>query len=179
MENELTGKPIFRNYKEFGDSDIVLTLRCLTEQKSLIKLEVQESERKLNLLHQELKDKKQELLLNTDFKAEGITNQAGREAFISKDIDVIILQNLIQEQEKNVQYSRNKYDMITDEQSNYKLLIRLEISRRQTAAETVLFEPRLPPEDLDKLLGEWDKMVKNEAEPAHLVNLEDLEKGAE
>ena len=129
MIHELSGKPVFRNYKEFGDKDIVLTLRCLTEQKALIKLDVQEAERKLNCLHTDLKDKKQELLLNTDFKAEGITNQAGREAFMSKDKEVVNLQNLIKEQEKNVEYSRNKYDMITDEQSNYKLLIRLETSR--------------------------------------------------
>lgn len=158
MENELTGKPVFRNYKEFGDKDIVLTLRCLTEQKALIKLDVQQAERKLNLLHQDLKDKKQELLLNTDFKAEGITNQAGRDAFISKDKEVVNLQNLIKEQEKNVEYSRNKYDMITDELSNYKLLIRLEISRRQTAQETTLKED---PINFSEILRDLDSRRTN------------------
>lgn len=193
MENELTGKKVFRNYNEFGDSDIALTLRCLTEQKSLIKLDVQQAEDNLSLLRedlkkvtQNLKDKKEDLLLNTDFEALKITNQPKRNAYVNKHEDVKKIEKEItdyethiKEAQKNVQYSQNRYDMITEEQSNYKLLIRLEISRRQTAQETVLAEP-----DLDKLLEAFDNTIKafeksSAEEYDSLITLEDLEKGAE
>lgn len=167
MKHELSGKPVFRNYKEFGDKDIVLTLRCLTEQKSLIKLDVQEAENNLSILRedlkgitQSLKDKKEDLLLNTDFEALNITNQPKRNAYVNKHEDVKKIEKEIKdykmnitEAQKNVQYSQNRYDMITEEQSNYKLLIRLEISRRQTAQETVLCEG---PVDLEQLKEDMD-----------------------
>ena len=172
-------KGLKRDYTEFGDESIVNSLRGLTIGKYNAKLSLQQAEEThdlaketLKLKQSDLKSIQEQIRLDTDFKAQGITNKEGREAYISKQENVKKAVEVVNESEKIVKKSRkdmqfyeNEYNLISDELSNYRLFIRLEISRRQRATETILFEPPLTPEDLDKLFEEWDKMVKNEPVP--------------
>jgi hypothetical protein len=124
-------KERFVTYKEFGDDDIVLSLRELTEQKYDVKDQLNMAEHDLINEEMGLKAKRQALLLVTDFKSKNITNQAGRDAYVEKQNIVKEYKEGIEVLKKRVEQFKGEYELICDTLSNYRLLIRLEISRRE------------------------------------------------
>lgn len=121
-------KERFVTYKEFKDDDIVLSLRELTEQKYDVKSELEDAERRYNALTKRINKKKEEILFKTDFKSKGITNQQGRTSYANNKVNAEQLQlDLLK---KEVDEKRLEYSGVSEDLSNYKLLINLEISRR-------------------------------------------------
>lgn len=126
--SETVVKERFVTYKEFQDDDIVLSLRELTEQKHEVKRELEDVEHKHNALTKRINKKKEEILFKTDFKSKGITNQTGRTSYANNKVSAEQLQlDLLQ---KEVDAKRIEYSEVSDDLSNYKLMIQLEISRR-------------------------------------------------
>jgi hypothetical protein len=127
MEGTLV-KERFVTYKEFKDDDIVLSLRELTEQKYDVKSELEDAERRYNALTKRINKKKEEILFKTDFKSKGITNQQGRTSYANNKVNAEQLQlDLLK---KEVDEKRLEYSEVSEDLSNYKLMINLEISRR-------------------------------------------------
>lgn len=106
-----------------------------------VKCRLQKKEAQLKTQKDLLNIDKQDLLLNTDFKAKGITNQAGRNAYVDKNSAIMERKEKIEKKQADVDKLRLDYEWACDELENYKLLIRLEISRRQAGNELTLADP--------------------------------------
>lgn len=118
------------NYESFGDKKVVNSLSEITTRKIGAKNELNKFERELLKEQKGLKAKREALLLCVDFKEKGITNQAGRNAYVEKQQIIKEFKENIDELKNYVGSLRLDYESACDELSNYRLLIRLEISRR-------------------------------------------------
>lgn len=78
-----------------------------------------------------LKDAMDEVRYNTDFKAEGITNEPGRVSYINKQESVIDAQTKVDDQNLFVISCRNDLEDAKEELYDARLLIRLEIALRK------------------------------------------------
>lgn len=117
------------NYDVFKDVDMVRSLEVLRFNKFKANQTVLKSDKRIKKEKMNLDIKKGELRIKTDFKAEGITNDKGRESYINKvlkeDIDHL---ELLEEENRWFKIGLND---ALDELTDYRLLIRLEISRRE------------------------------------------------
>lgn len=118
------------DYEIFGDKKVVNSLNEITTRKIGAKSELNKFERELLKEQKGLKAKREALLLCVDFREKGITNQAGRNAYVEKQQIIKEFKENIDELKNYVDSLRLDYEAACDELSNYRLLIRLEISRR-------------------------------------------------
>ena len=117
-------------YMIFGDKEIVHGLNDLMCVKYDVKCRLGKKEAQLKTQKDLLNIDKQDLLLNTDFKSKGITNQAGRNAYVDKNSAIMERKEKIEKKQADVDKLRMDYEWACDELENYRLLIKLEISRR-------------------------------------------------
>ena len=127
-------------YMIFGDKEAAQGLNDLMCVKYELKSKLNKAERGVLTQQEALRAKREALLLSVDFKEKGITNQQGRNAYVEKQKVIKDFKEGIEKLKKTVDSLRWNYDLVCDEFSNYKLLIRLEISRRQAGQELTLKE---------------------------------------